>query len=105
MSFVTVAAVQQIAESLTVTKLSQDASKALAPHIDVRLREIIQVCSFKKALDDFVNSIAYKAQPQRLERQTFPKNCRKPANSLGIPKEVRSAARTSTMPYAFIAVR
>ena len=43
MSFVTATAVQHIAESLAISNVTQDASKALAPHIDVRLREIVQV--------------------------------------------------------------
>lgn len=43
MSFVTANAIQHIAESLSVSKVTQDASRALAPHIDVRLREIVQV--------------------------------------------------------------
>lgn len=46
MSFVTATAVQHIAESLAISKVTQDASKALAPHVDVRLREIVQVEAF-----------------------------------------------------------
>ena len=43
MSFVTANAIKHIAESLSVSEVTQDASRALAPHIDVRLREIVQV--------------------------------------------------------------
>ena len=34
--------VHAIAESVAVGRLSDDAAKALAPHVDVRLREIVQ---------------------------------------------------------------
>lgn len=34
--------IHAIAESVAVGRLSDDAAKALAPHVDVRLREIVQ---------------------------------------------------------------
>ena len=34
--------IHAIAESVAVGRLSNDAAKALAPHVDVRLREIVQ---------------------------------------------------------------
>ena len=43
MSFVKPSTIQQLAESLAIQNITEDAAKALAPHIDVRLREIIQV--------------------------------------------------------------
>lgn len=43
MSCVQPEAILRIAESLDVPKVSTDAAKALAPHMDVRLKEIIQV--------------------------------------------------------------
>ena len=42
MSFVQPSSIQLLAESLAVPKLSSDSAKALAPHIDVRLREVVQ---------------------------------------------------------------
>ena len=42
MSFVKPSSIQLLAESLAVPKLSSDSAKALAPHVDVRLREIVQ---------------------------------------------------------------
>jgi len=45
MSFVKPSTIQQLAESLAIQNITEDAAKALAPHIDVRLREIIQVAT------------------------------------------------------------
>lgn len=46
MTAISATAIQNVAESLATSKVTQEASKALAPHMDVRLREIIQVvCS------------------------------------------------------------
>ncbi|GIL82888.1 hypothetical protein Vretimale_8389 [Volvox reticuliferus] len=42
MSFITPAAVKAIALSVDVTRLTEDAAKALAPDVEYRLREIIQ---------------------------------------------------------------
>lgn len=42
-SFITHASIQAIAHSLDIPKLSDEAAKALAPDVDYRLREIIQV--------------------------------------------------------------
>ena len=48
MSCIQPEAILRVAESLAVPKVSNEAAKALAPHIDVRLREIIQVCAQAK---------------------------------------------------------
>ena len=45
MSCIRPEAILRIAESLAVPKVSAEAAKSLAPHIDVRLRELIQVSS------------------------------------------------------------
>ncbi|GIL54913.1 hypothetical protein Vafri_10610, partial [Volvox africanus] len=42
MSFITPAAVKAIALSVDVTRLTEEAAKALAPDVEYRLREIIQ---------------------------------------------------------------
>eukprot|EP00884_Botryococcus_braunii_P019297 jgi/Botrbrau1/6050/Bobra.0042s0033.1 len=42
MSFVQPSTVQLIAESVDVPPCSNEAAKALAPHVDMRLREIVQ---------------------------------------------------------------
>lgn len=42
MSFITPATVQSIANSLDITRISDDAAKALAPDVEYRLREVIQ---------------------------------------------------------------
>lgn len=43
MSFVQPVTLQVIADSAGITKLSADAAKVLAPDVEYRLREIIQV--------------------------------------------------------------
>ena len=45
MSFVQPPSIQLLAESLAVPKLSSDSAKALSPHVDVRLREVVQARS------------------------------------------------------------
>ncbi len=43
MSFITPATVQSIANSLDLTRMSDDAAKALAPDVEYRLRGVIEV--------------------------------------------------------------
>jgi transcription initiation factor TFIID subunit 6 len=43
MSFVEPSTLQVIADSVGIPKLSTDAAKALAPDVEYRIREIIQV--------------------------------------------------------------
>lgn len=43
MSFITPGTVQAIAHSLDIPQLSDEAAKALAPDVEYRLREVIQV--------------------------------------------------------------
>lgn len=43
MSFITPASVQAIAHSIDIPNLSDEAAKALAPDVEYRMREIIQV--------------------------------------------------------------
>jgi transcription initiation factor TFIID subunit 6 len=43
MSFIRPAAVKAIALSVDVTHLTEEAAKALAPDVEYRLREVIQV--------------------------------------------------------------
>jgi transcription initiation factor TFIID subunit 6 len=50
MSFITPGTVQAIAHSLDIPQLSDDAAKALAPDVEYRLREVIQVQSIGVAL-------------------------------------------------------
>ncbi len=48
MSFVQPESLQVIADSVGIPKLSADAAKALAPDVEFRLREIIQVIADKQ---------------------------------------------------------
>lgn len=43
MSFITPATMQAIAHSLDIPQLSDEAARALAPDVEYRLREVIQV--------------------------------------------------------------
>lgn len=43
MSFITPATMQEIAHSLDIPQLSDEAARALAPDVEYRLREVIQV--------------------------------------------------------------
>lgn len=43
MSFLDADRMKVLAESLDIDRLSNPAAKALAPHIEVRLREVVQV--------------------------------------------------------------
>lgn len=43
-NFITPGSVRAIALSVDVTYLTEEAAKALAPDVEYRLREVIQVC-------------------------------------------------------------
>lgn len=67
MSTVQPQTISVIAESVAVARLGDDAAKALAPHVDVRLREVVQVWrwSFKRAQQSsngFERALALKCQ-------------------------------------------
>lgn len=97
MGFVQPSTVHQLAESLAVPNLSEDAAKALAPHIDVRLREIVQVIALVKLHDAIafpppeheampLNREVLPAQisvvPTRNSDQILSASCRRRASSL-----------------------
>ena len=63
MSFVKPSTIQQLAESLAIQNITEDAAKALAPHIDVRLREIIQVVHATYTISRVASLQAFTYQP------------------------------------------
>lgn len=94
MSLLSQSIVQAFAESVAVGDVTPEAADALAPHLEVRLREIIQVLFGQS----FFHPWSLSTLNEVILRHLNCPRCRMRRNSCGIPKGTHCPQRISTAP-------